>query len=182
MTTRYCWRCAAPLPAPPPARCASCGEIHYANPKPCGNAVAIDSGRVLMLLRARDPDAGTWTIPGGFCEADEHPMRAAERELHEETGLRGAATAYLGTWMDCYGVQADGAVIHTAVSGYLVTLDDPGGVPVPQRGEALEVGWFALDELPAPLAFPAHIPPMLAAAAALARGDVPRQPLLDRTW
>lgn len=179
--TRYCWRCAAPLPAVPPVTCVTCGEVHYANPKPCGNAVAIDSGRVLMLLRARDPDAGTWTIPGGFCEADEHPMRAAERELSEETGLRGRASAYLGTWMDRYGEQADGLMIHTAVSGYLVELDDPRATPVPEPGEALEVGWFALDDLPSPLAFPAHIPPMLAVGIAVARGGV-RQPLYDREW
>jgi ADP-ribose pyrophosphatase YjhB (NUDIX family) len=180
--TRYCWRCATPLAAVPPTTCGSCGEVHYVNPKPCGNAVAVHAGQVLMLLRAAEPAAGTWTVPGGFCEADEHPMRAAERELAEETGLAGRATAYLGTWMDGYGPPAgDGLAIHTAVSGYLVELADPAAAPRPQPGEALEVRWFALDALPEAIAFPAHIPAMLTTATTLLRGGV-RQPLYDREW
>ncbi|HET9125359.1 MAG TPA: NUDIX domain-containing protein, partial [Solirubrobacteraceae bacterium] len=73
----------------PPTACVVCGEVHYANPKPCGNAVVIDEDRVLLLLRVREPAAGAWTVPGGFCEAAEHPRAACERELWEETGVRG---------------------------------------------------------------------------------------------
>jgi 8-oxo-dGTP diphosphatase len=131
--------------------------------------VVIHRGRVLLVLRARDPDAGAWTIPGGFCEGDEHPRAAAERELSEETGARGRALAYLGTWMDRYGPPADdGLGITTAVSGYLVGLDDADAVLVPEPEEALEVRWWALGSLPAPLAFPAHVPAMIAAGAAMA--------------
>jgi 8-oxo-dGTP diphosphatase len=166
---RFCWRCGGLLAAVPPTTCAACGEVHYVNPKPCGNAVVIDSGQVLLVLRARDPDAGAWTIPGGFCEGHEHPRAAAERELFEETGLRGRALAYLGTWMDHYGAPADdGLGITTAVGGYLVVLDDPDADLVPQPGEALEVRWSELGSLPAPLAFPAHVPAMIAAGAAMA--------------
>ena len=137
--------------------------------------MVIAAGRVLLVLRARDPDAGAWTVPGGFCEGDEHPRTAAERELQEETGLRGRATAYLGTWMDHYGASADdGLAITTAVSGYLVSLDDAGAAPVPEPLEALEVRWWELGRLPAPLAFPAHVPAMIAAGAAtVASGALP---------
>jgi 8-oxo-dGTP diphosphatase len=179
--TRYCWRCGAVLEAVPPTTCAVCGEVHYVNPTPCGNAVALVDGRVLMLLRARDPAAGAWTIPGGFCEAGEHPRVAAERELEEETGLRGRAVAYLGAWIDVYGPPADdGLLIHTIVSGYLVELEDPTATPRPQPGEAVEVGWFAFDELPSPIAFPGHVPAMVAAARALTAGAGPLPPMFDR--
>jgi 8-oxo-dGTP diphosphatase len=163
------------LGAVPPTTCATCGEVHYVNPKPCGNAVVIDRGRVLLVLRARDPDAGAWTIPGGFCEGDEHPRAAAERELYEETGTRGRALAYLGTWMDHYGPPADdGLVITTAVSGYLVGLDDVDAVLVGAPEEALEVRWWGLHSLPTPFAFPAHVPAMIAAGAAtVASGVLP---------
>ena len=181
MTGRHCWRCRALLGAVPPTTCATCGEVHYANPKPCGNAVVIDSGRLLMLLRARAPAAGAWTIPGGFCEAAEHPRHAAERELGEETGLRGRAIAYLGTWMDTYGPPApDGLQIHTAVSGYLAELSDPLAAPTPQPGEALEVGWFELAALPDVIAFPAHVPAMIAAAASLVADPHGLPAMLDR--
>jgi 8-oxo-dGTP diphosphatase len=181
---RYCWRCAAALPGVPPVTCAHCGELHYANPKPCGNAVPMHDGAVLLVLRARDPDAGLWTVPGGFCEAAEHPMRAAERELREETGLSGRATAYLGAWMDVYGPPApDGVVINTCVSGYLVALDDPSAVPDPDPVESAEVEWFDLDALPGDaLAFPRHVPAMIAAAVELVRSGRPLPPIPDRVW
>jgi ADP-ribose pyrophosphatase YjhB (NUDIX family) len=157
--------------------------VHYANPKPCGDAVVIRDGRVLMLRRAADPDAGAWDVPGGFCEADEHPMAAAERELAEELGVTGRATAYVGTWMDVYGdPEPDGAVIHTAVSAYLIALDDPAAGPILQPEEATDWGWFGLNDLPARIAFARHALPMLAAARALiAAGGNPGL-LPDRTW
>ncbi len=167
---RFCWRCGERLSAVPPTRCAACGEVHYVNPKPCGNALVVRGGRVLLLCRARDPDAGAWTVPGGFCEAGEHPRAAAERELLEETGARSRAVAYLGTWMDTYGPPApDGLRITCAVSGYLCELADPAAPLRPQPGEARAVRWFASGALPAPLAFPAHVPAMIAAGLALAR-------------
>ncbi len=100
--TRYCWRCAAALPGPAPVRCIGCGEEHYANPKPCGEAVVVSDGQVLLLRRGHEPELGAWDVPGGFCEAAEHPMHAAERELAEEVGLQGRATAYIGTWIEAY--------------------------------------------------------------------------------
>ena len=182
---RYCWRCATRLDAVPPTTCAACGEVHYLNPKPCGNTVVVRHDRtrpeVLLLLRARDPEAHAWTVPGGFCEDGEHPMRAAERELREETGLCGRATAYIGTWMDRYGPpDPDGLFIHTAVSGYLAELSDPDAEPRPDPAEALEVGWFAFDALPGALAFPRHVPQMLDGAQRLLAAGV-TQPLLDRS-
>jgi 8-oxo-dGTP diphosphatase len=179
--TRYCWRCAATLPGPLPIVCAGCGQEHYANPKPCGEAVVIRDGQVLLLRRAHDPEAGAWDVPGGFCEADEHPMHAAERELAEELGLRGRATAYIGTWMDAYGPpDPDGTVIYTSVGAYLIELDDPEQPPTLEPEEALEARWFALDRLPGRLAFAAHARPMLAVAAAVVAGAAP--PVPDRTW
>ena len=175
MSARFCWRCGRRLDAVPPTTCTACGEPHYVNPKPCGNAVVVDRGRVLLVLRARDPDAGAWTAPGGFCEDGEHPRAAAERELAEETGLRGRAVAYLGTWMDRYGPPApDGLVITTAVAGYLVELADAEATPAPDPAEATEVRWWPLDALPDPLAFPAHVPAMLAAGSTILRA--PRLP------
>jgi 8-oxo-dGTP diphosphatase len=188
--TRYCWRCAAALPGPPPVVCSACGEVHYANPKPCGEAVVVREGAVLLLRRATAPEIGMWDVPGGFCEADEHPMHAAERELTEELGLQGRAFACVGTWMDIYGRSGpDGVANHTATTAYLIELADPGARPVPAPEEASEARWFGLDALPDDLAFAAHARPMLAAAAELAelcardaRSGRPLRPLRDRTW
>jgi 8-oxo-dGTP diphosphatase len=141
----------------------------------------VSKGQVLLMRRGHEPELGAWDVPGGFCEADEHPMHAAERELAEELGLRGRATAYIGTWIDAYGPpDPDGVVIYTSVGAYLIELDDPGQTPTLQPDEALEARWFALDQLPDRLAFAAHARPMLAVAAAVIAGT--GSPLPDRTW
>jgi 8-oxo-dGTP diphosphatase len=141
----------------------------------------VRSGRVLLLRRAQDPWRHAWDVPGGFCEAAEHPMHAAERELAEEVGLAARATAYIGTWIDTYGPpDADGLQTHCATSAYLMELTDPDGAPQLQAEEVTAVDWFAWDDLPARLAFPDHARPMLAAATLLVAGAAPALP--DRSW
>ncbi len=178
---RYCWRCGTALKATPPTTCAACGQPHYLNPAPCGEAVVVRDGEVLLLRRATDPYEGHWDVPGGFCDAAEHPMHAAERELAEELGLAARATAYIGAWMDVYGPPApDGVQLHCITSAYLMELADPGAEPRPDPSEATGFAWFELAALPDALAFPDHARPMLAAAAALIAGTGAALP--DRTW
>lgn len=49
--------------------------------------VVIHRGRALLVLRAREPLKGRWSIPGGLVELGEELERAVARELIEETGL-----------------------------------------------------------------------------------------------
>jgi 8-oxo-dGTP diphosphatase len=178
---RYCWRCGAVLPGPPPVACTNCGQEHFRNPLPCGEAVLVRDGQVLLLRRAVAPYKGHWDVPGGFCDGDEHPMHAAERELAEELGVTGRATAYIGTWIDEYGEPApDGVKVHTAVSSYLVALDDPDAELRLDLEENTEARWFDLHDLPAALAFPVHAVPMLSAVAAIVDGTAGALP--DRIW
>jgi 8-oxo-dGTP diphosphatase len=43
--------------------------------------------QVLMLHRAKEPNFGLWTAPGGKLEWDESPVECVVREMREETGL-----------------------------------------------------------------------------------------------
>lgn len=46
-----------------------------------------DQGRLLLILRAKEPEAGRWTVPGGRVEPGESLREAAVREVREETGI-----------------------------------------------------------------------------------------------
>ena len=50
-------------------------------------AVVWKDGRVLLVKRGRPPRQGSWSLPGGRQELGETVYQAAEREIHEETGV-----------------------------------------------------------------------------------------------
>jgi 8-oxo-dGTP diphosphatase len=55
---------------------------------PCVGAIVRDAaGRLLLIQRGHDPEAGRWSLPGGRIEAGESDVQALVRELAEETGL-----------------------------------------------------------------------------------------------
>jgi 8-oxo-dGTP diphosphatase len=175
---RFCWRCGTALAERPPTACGSCGQGHFNNPKPAADAVLVHDGRVLLARRAQDPWRDRWDIPGGFCDAGEHPILTAERELMEETGMRGRAVTLIGTWIDTYGEpQPDGIQETTLNLAYLVRAQstEPSG---PLDHETVETAWFPLDGLPDELAFPTHAVPALAATRELLRR--PTLPPLQR--
>jgi ADP-ribose pyrophosphatase YjhB (NUDIX family) len=55
---------------------------------PCvGAIVHDDAGRLLLVHRGHDPEAGRWSLPGGRIEPGETDAEALAREMREETGL-----------------------------------------------------------------------------------------------
>src|SRR5258708_25636471 len=104
---------------------------------PCGGAVIKDAaGRLLLIKRGHEPDAGLWTIPGGRIEPGETDQQAVAREILEETGLRVACGRLLG---EAVLPGLDGAVIDgrdylpAATRGKLAPGAHP---PPPARGTA----------------------------------------------
>jgi ADP-ribose pyrophosphatase YjhB (NUDIX family) len=55
---------------------------------PCVGAIIRDgAGRLLLIQRGHDPEAGRWSLPGGRIEPGETAEQAVVRETREETGL-----------------------------------------------------------------------------------------------
>jgi ADP-ribose pyrophosphatase YjhB (NUDIX family) len=64
--------------------CASCGIIHYVNPKIVVGCVPERDGKILLCKRAIEPRYGFWTVPAGFMELGESLAQGAARETLEE--------------------------------------------------------------------------------------------------
>src|ERR1700693_2606007 len=100
---RFCMSCGTELGLIAPCECHNCGQEYWRNPKPCGGACVVDNGKLVLVLRAKDPGAGLCDLPGGFCDPAEHPLTTAQREVQEETGLTLHSLRYLGRWVATYG-------------------------------------------------------------------------------
>ena len=144
---KYCSSCATPLEvgesngAMRPV-CPSCGRVVYYDPKVAAITIISRQGRVLLVRRANQPGYGLWSVPGGYVDRGEVVEEAAVREVREETGLEVEIDRLLGLHS-----EAGRPVIVAAFTGIEV-----GGELQPGP-EALDVGFFALDDLP-PMAFP----------------------------
>jgi ADP-ribose pyrophosphatase YjhB (NUDIX family) len=116
--------------------CAACSRIHYLNPRPVAATLPERDGRVVLLRRAIEPRLGSWVFPGGFMELGETAEEAALRETREEVGIEARITRLHGV----YTRPGPGVVV-------IVYRADAIGEPVAAH-EALEVGWFAREEIP----------------------------------
>lgn len=65
-----------------------------------GSALLVrdEANRILLGKRNKDPQRGSWVIPGGKIHAFESIAEAARRELKEETGLEVEVTGQFGVY------------------------------------------------------------------------------------
>ena len=114
----------------------------------CGAVILVD-GKLLLIRRKKEPEAGCWGLPGGKVDLFEPVARAVEREVAEELGVTIHAEKML-----CLVEQSDQrAGIHWIAPVYLVT--EFAGTPALMEPEKhSDFGWFSLAELPLPLTTP----------------------------
>ena len=117
--------------------CATCGTIHYENPKIVVGCLPVWDERVLLCKRAIEPRHGLWTLPAGFLENGETLEAGALRETLEEADAR----VELG---DLYTVISLPQInqVYMMFRARLLDLDFGPGT------ESLEVELFDEDEIP----------------------------------
>nr|WP_294168225.1 NUDIX domain-containing protein [uncultured Sphingomonas sp.] len=114
----------------------------------CGAAI-IDGGKLLLVRRRRDPEAGCLGLPGGKLDTFEPVADATAREIREELGI-----AVRPTELICLVDQIDRIAGHHWVAP-VFRIERYEGTPSIMEPDALsDMGWFDLDTLPAPLTQP----------------------------
>lgn len=107
-------------------------------------AVVLDDERVLL---ARRTDSGRWSLIGGILEPGEQPAQAIVREILEETGVEAEVERLSSCWAEEPSViPRNGDRVQFLdltfrcryLRGEAKVCDD----------ESIDVGWFALDDLP----------------------------------
>lgn len=107
------------------------------------NAVIQKGEEVLLIQRGKEPDKGSWVVPGGHVNFDEDLEEAVLREVKEETGLEVEIIGIISTKADKEGLDPRG--YHVTVNYLTVPI---GGKISRNREEAKEIRWFKLGGLP----------------------------------
>ena len=148
-------------------------------------ALVVDDRKRLLMIRCRDPkleNAPTfWISPGGGIEADESPLQALARELHEEVGLDvHPQTTSQCVWHRRHLFHFNGKRYDQREQFFYCPINHHHVTFVGQTADELtfleDYHWWSLDELNqthdqlAPSNLPQYLP-------ALLQGELPNQPI-----
>lgn len=103
-------------------------------------SVVVHDGRILLVRRAQEPEAGRWSVPGGRLEPGETVHEAAVREVAEEAGIGVVVDRFLG-W-----VERVHPGFHFVILDFLTVPEDPDPVLRP-GSDADRAKWVDLDDL-----------------------------------
>ena len=134
----------------------------HISPAAGAEAVIVREDKILLIKRS---DNGLWAVPGGLVEVGETLAEAAQRELWEETGIRGQVTRLLGIF--------DSRLWHSKTKAHLyhaIFLVEATDVSPRTSSESTEVAFFGEHDLPELSPGHQHRLPLL---FKLIRGEIP---------
>ena len=103
---KYCPKCGAAalrMTGQKLLRCEACGFELYLNVAAAVAGVIVDErGRMVVLVRGKEPGKGKWDLPGGFVDPGDTAEEALRREAREEIGLEVTGMRYVGSWPNVY--------------------------------------------------------------------------------
>lgn len=116
----------------------------------CGAAILDEQGRLLLIQRLREPEAGAWGLPGGKIDFGERAEDTARREIEEELGIVIELTRLV-----CISEIIDGGDGRHWVSPVYEARIVEGVPRIMEPEKHGGWGWFTPDDLPHPLTTPA---------------------------
>ena len=115
----------------------------------CGAFIRNENSEVLLMKRGPGAknEAGSWMLPGASVEYGEKLADAVTREIREELGIEIELTEQLPGWDHI--LPEEGQHWVTNIFGARIT----SGLPeIKEPEKCSEIGWFALGNLPSPIA------------------------------
>ncbi len=121
------------------------GVPGYVTPKVAvGAAVGNEKGEILLIKRA---DSGVWLYPTGWADVGYSAAEVVVKEVEEETGIEVEVVRLIAV-LDGLRLGISRVPLYSLV----FQCRPVGGQLRPHPLECADVGWFAPDRLPAPLA------------------------------
>jgi ADP-ribose pyrophosphatase YjhB (NUDIX family) len=121
------------------------GVAGYVTPKVAvGAAVGNDRDEILLVQRA---DSGVWLYPTGWADVGYSAAEVVAKEVEEETGITVEVVRLIAV-LDGLRIGLSRIPLYSLV----FQCRPVGGQLKAHPLECSDVGWFALDELPYPLA------------------------------
>jgi ADP-ribose pyrophosphatase YjhB (NUDIX family) len=109
-----------------------------------GAVVGDDQGRILLVQRA---DSGVWLYPTGWADVGYSPAEVAVKEVAEETGIHCVPERIIAV-LDGLRLGFTRIPLYSLVFACRAVGGELAAHPL----ECADVGWFAEDELPTPIA------------------------------
>lgn len=104
-----------------------------------------EKNELLLLLRKKAPERGTWMIPGGAVEFGEKLEDTVKREAREEIGVDVELVRHIQT--GTHIITEDGHRTHWIAPVFLCRITS-GSPKLLEQEKHAEMGWFSLDKLP----------------------------------
>ena len=121
------------------------GVPGYVTPKVAvGAAVGNDNGEMLLVQRA---DSGVWLYPTGWADVGYSAAEVVVKEVEEETGIECEVVRLIAV-LDGLRIGMSRIPLYSLVFQCRAVGGELKAHPL----ETADVGWFALDRLPFPLA------------------------------
>src|SRR3954467_13780653 len=151
------------------------GVAGYVTPKAAlGAVVGTDRGEILLVQRA---DSGVWLYPTGWADIGYSPSEVAMKEVEEETGIECVPQRIIAV-LDGLRLGFTRIPLYSLVFSCRAVGGDLKAHPL----ECRDVGWFAEDSLPTPLAGAERWGPPAFAAIRGHPMEVMFDPPRDPTW
>ena len=115
----------------------------------CGAAIFDESGRLLLIQRLTEPEAGAWGLPGGKIDFGEPARETARREIAEELGIE-IEVGKLACISEIINAGDGRHWVSPIFFARLVSGEPRLMEPAKHGG----FGWYSLDALPASITTP----------------------------